>query len=129
MPAADEDITPLTSSKLEPQDQPKPQDQPLSSSIPPLPHSTPQIPSDILDIGKLLELGIDIKKISREHIYRILTAEPCVEPSAYPRTPAYPGSNIYASVSAFLVQAISLAPLQLSFRWCLLQVLRNVCTR
>ena len=51
------------------------------------------MPSEILDIGKLLELGIDFKKLSREHMYRILTTEPCVEPSAYPRTPAYPGSN------------------------------------
>ena len=27
------------------------------------------MPSEILDIGKLLELGIDFKKLSREHVY------------------------------------------------------------
>ena len=85
--AIDGDITPSTSSQTEPQNQV------LSSPIPPLPHSTPDIPFEILDIGKLLELGIDLKMLSREHLYRILRAEPCVEPSAYPRTPAYPGST------------------------------------
>ena len=87
MSATDGDITPSTSS------QPEPQNQLLSSAIVSLPHSTPQIPPEIHDIGKLLELGIDLKKLSREHMYRILTAEPCAEALAYPRTPAYPGST------------------------------------
>ena len=69
------------------------QNQLPSSPIVPPPHSTPQIVSEILDIGELLDLGINLKKLSREHIYCILTAEPCVDQVAYPRTPTYPGST------------------------------------
>ena len=81
------DITPSTSSPCEPRDQ-------CPSSLLAQPaNSTPQSSSEILDIGKLLELGVDLKKLSREHMYRILTAEPSADPSAYPQTPAHPGST------------------------------------
>ena len=85
--ATDRDITPSTSSPCEPRDQC------LSSLLAQPANSTPQSSSEILDIGKLLELGVDLKKLSREHMYHILTAEPSADPSAYPRTPAYPGST------------------------------------
>ena len=60
--ATDRDITPSTSSPCEPRDQ-------CPSSLLAQPaNSTPQSSSEILDIGKLLELGVDLKKLSREHI-------------------------------------------------------------
>ena len=38
------------------------------------------------DIGELLSKGKDLKKLSQEHRYQILTAEPNLNPSSYPRT-------------------------------------------
>ncbi len=55
--------------------------------------STAQSTSEILDIGNLLELDVNLKRLSREQTYRILTAECSADTSAYPRTPAYPGST------------------------------------
>lgn len=52
------DITPSTSSP------PEPQNQVLPSAVPRPANSTPPSSSEILDIGKLLELGIDLKKLS-----------------------------------------------------------------
>ena len=60
--ATDRDITPSTSSPCEPRDQ-----CPSSLLVQPA-NCTPQSSSEILDIGKLLELGVDLKKLSREHI-------------------------------------------------------------
>ena len=59
--ATDRDITPSTSSPCEPRDQ-------CPSLLAQPANSTPQSSSEILDIGKLLELGIDLKKLIREHI-------------------------------------------------------------
>ena len=87
--AGDSDVTPSRSSPpSEPQDQ-----CPSTASVHAQPaNSAPQLPSKIFDIGKLLELGVDLKKLSQEQIYHILMAEPSADPSTYPRTPAYPGS-------------------------------------
>ena len=41
------------------------------------------------DIGKLLDSGIDLQKLSREEKYRILTTNPSLDPSSYPRTRPY----------------------------------------
>lgn len=41
------------------------------------------------DIGKLLDSGIDLRKLSREEKYRILTTNPSLDPSSYPRTRPY----------------------------------------
>lgn len=82
--SADSDITPR--SPCEPQDQ-----YPSTASVHDQPaNSPPQSPSEILDIGKLLELSVDLKKLSREQIHCILMAEPSADPSPYPRTPVYP---------------------------------------
>ena len=60
--ADDSDITPR--SPCDPQDQ-----YPSTASVHAQPaNSPPQLPSEILDIGKLLELSVDLKKLSREYI-------------------------------------------------------------
>lgn len=38
------------------------------------------------DIGKLLDLKVNIGTLSREDIYRILTSESSTDPTSYPRT-------------------------------------------
>ena len=85
--ATDRDVTPSTSS------QPDPQNQVLSSAFAQSANSTSrQSFSEILHIGKLLELSIDLK-LNREHKYHILKAEPSADRLAYPRTPVHPGST------------------------------------
>ena len=71
--ATDRDITPSSSSPCEPRDQ-------CPSSLLAQPaNSTPQSSSEILDIGKLLELGVDLKKLSREHISGGFRGDPGVQ--------------------------------------------------
>ena len=57
------------------------------------------------DIGKLLELKINIATLSREEKYRILTKEPNSEASSYPRTRASASSSL-SPVSAFMVEVL-----------------------
>ena len=71
--ATDRDSTPSTSSPCEPHDQ-------CPSSLLAQPaNSTPQSSSEILDIGKLLELGVDLKKLSQEHISGRFRGDPGCE--------------------------------------------------
>ena len=49
--------------------------------------------SDDCDIGKLLNSGVDIKSLTRDHKYRILTTNPNTDPESYPRTRPCPSSN------------------------------------
>lgn len=46
------------------------------------------------DIGKLQHLHTNFKQLSREVKYRLLTTEPCSDPSSYPRTRPYPSSSL-----------------------------------
>ena len=38
------------------------------------------------DIGKLLDLNINIDDLSRDEKYQLLTSDPCTDSSSYPRT-------------------------------------------
>ena len=49
--------------------------------------------SDDCDIGKLLNSGVDIKSLTRDHKYRILTTNPNTDPESYPGTRPCPSSN------------------------------------
>ena len=100
--ADDSDITPSRS--CEPQDQ-----YPSTASVHAQPaNSPPQLPSEILDIGKLLKLSVELKKLSREQIHRILMAEPSADHHHIDK-------HLFihvtlASVSA-VVETVSMAPL------------------
>ena len=86
-------------------------------------NSPPQLPSEILDIGKLLKLSVELKKLSREQIHRILMAEPSADPSPYPRIPVYPcntcvsfsrgWNSIHGSIIAVICE------------WCVSQIIRE----
>ncbi len=45
------------------------------------------------DIGKLQDSGVDVKNLSRDDKYRLLTTEPNSDPDSYPRTQPCPSSN------------------------------------
>ena len=46
------------------------------------------------DIGKLQDSGVDIKGLSRDHNYRLLTSEPNPDPLSYPSTRPCPSSSL-----------------------------------
>ena len=55
------------------------------------------------DIGKLLDSGIDLQKLSRDENYCILTTNPSLDTSSYPRTRPY-ASGSFASSNQWLKQ-------------------------
>ena len=56
------------------------------------------------DIGKLQASGVDIKGLSRDDRYRLLTTEPNPDPLSYPRTRPCPSSNFRRFKPAWLKQ-------------------------
>ena len=56
--------------------------------------STPSSSQFVCDIGKLLDLHIDLHQLSRDEKYQILKTEPNSDPSVYPRTRPYPTSTL-----------------------------------
>ena len=46
------------------------------------------------DIGKLHDLHVDLKQLSREDKYRLLKTEPPTNVSSYPHTRPYPSSSL-----------------------------------
>lgn len=49
----------------------------------------------VCDIGKLQDSGVDIKGLSRDNKYRLLTTEQNSDPLSYPRTRPCPSSSLY----------------------------------
>ena len=45
------------------------------------------------DIGKLQALGVNLKQLSRDSLYRLLKTEPDSDPSSYPHKCPYPSSS------------------------------------
>ena len=56
--------------------------------------STPSSSQFECDIGKLLDLHVDLHQLSRDEKYQILKTEPNSDPSVYPRTRPYPTSTL-----------------------------------
>ena len=46
------------------------------------------------NVGKLLDLHVNLQQLSRDEKYQILTTEPNSNPSVYPQSCPYPSSSI-----------------------------------
>ena len=56
------------------------------------------------DVGKLLDLHVDLKQLSREDKYRLLKTEPTSNTSSYPRTRPHPSSSLRQFQPSWLKQ-------------------------